>query len=294
MKLNKEGKNALRNKIEELLKRVPEGQKIHLQKDLLEDLLFETLTLNQDYALDKKNEEIAYKLPIWTGDFLTKIDLSEVSFEKVLFAAYPEYLQDKFSYMVDKDFKISFKNTNANIKYDFSKAREHDLFYNCDFSNVNLSNVSLVEAYNCIFTNTNVNAVLPTKETEINLGFYNCDFSGCDFSNKVLDAKVMAESTWDNNMNNCNFNNTKIKVTVDYSDFFETSKEYLDSSKTHFSELIKKGYFDGCYINGKLIKSESDRKIAAESKMVEYEQYRDNLFDSVESSIEEQIGRMKK
>lgn len=43
---------------------------------MLEDLLFEIITLN-------KEKGIKIKLPIWSGDFLKKIDLSEIDFTDV-------------------------------------------------------------------------------------------------------------------------------------------------------------------------------------------------------------------
>lgn len=41
MKLNKQGKDELRKKIEEQLQSVPDGQRVHIDKELLEELIFE-------------------------------------------------------------------------------------------------------------------------------------------------------------------------------------------------------------------------------------------------------------
>ena len=87
MKLNKQGREELRKKIEEQLQNVPEGQRVHLDKELLEELLFETITYN-------KNTNEKLKLPVWSGDFLRKIDLSEVSFEDVAWTLVVEELWD--------------------------------------------------------------------------------------------------------------------------------------------------------------------------------------------------------
>ena len=65
MKLSNKSKDELREKIAEQLKEVPKGQRVQLDKDLLEDLLFEIITLN-------KEKGIKIKLPIWSGDFLKK------------------------------------------------------------------------------------------------------------------------------------------------------------------------------------------------------------------------------
>ena len=76
MKLNKKDKDEFRNKIIELLKEVPEGQLVQIDKDILEGLLFETITVSEE-------NNIQAKLPIWSGEFLSKIDLSQVDFTNV-------------------------------------------------------------------------------------------------------------------------------------------------------------------------------------------------------------------
>ena len=60
MKLNKKDKDEFRNKIIELLKEVPEGQLVQIDKDILEGLLFETITVSEE-------NNIQAKLPIWSG-----------------------------------------------------------------------------------------------------------------------------------------------------------------------------------------------------------------------------------
>ena len=74
MQLNETAKNELRKLIEEKVAQIPDGERIHLDKDLLDSLLFYKL------YLQKSKETI--KIPIWSGDFLSKIDLSEISFDK--------------------------------------------------------------------------------------------------------------------------------------------------------------------------------------------------------------------
>ena len=69
MKLNTKSKNELRDFIEEKIIDFPEEQKLQLDKKILEDLLFETITID-------KEKGIILKLPVWSGNFLKKIDLS--------------------------------------------------------------------------------------------------------------------------------------------------------------------------------------------------------------------------
>ncbi len=95
MELNNSRKEELRKNILEQLKNVPEGEKIHLDKKLLEDLLFEEIVVVESKGLTAK-------LPVWSGEFLRKIDLSEVSFENVSWSlchvSFPISYIEKLSY----------------------------------------------------------------------------------------------------------------------------------------------------------------------------------------------------
>lgn len=57
------------------MRRVPAGKRVIIDKELLEELIFEP---------DPDNPQEA-KIPIWTGTFLSKIDLSGISFDNVNF-----------------------------------------------------------------------------------------------------------------------------------------------------------------------------------------------------------------
>ena len=72
MKLNLEGRKELRKYVEEFLAKVPEGKRVKINDDVLQTLLFETIII--PYNEDK------VKIPVWSGSFLRKIDLSKVSF----------------------------------------------------------------------------------------------------------------------------------------------------------------------------------------------------------------------
>ena len=79
MKLCTKSKNELRDFIEEKIIDFPENQKLQLDSKILEDLLFETITID-------KEKGIILKLPVWSGNFLKKIDLSQVDFSNVSWA----------------------------------------------------------------------------------------------------------------------------------------------------------------------------------------------------------------
>lgn len=110
MKLNQKDLNELRNEIEKQLEQIPEGSKIKIEKQLLEQLIFNT---------GKSEEGTPYKAIVWSGPFLRKIDLSKLSFDNVTWdrddVAYSKVrLATHFKYIID------LSNTNAKI--DFSKS----------------------------------------------------------------------------------------------------------------------------------------------------------------------------
>ena len=78
MKLNKESKDKLREQIEKMLEVVPKGERIKIDKEILEELLFEQEMSNRDYG------EVLAKFLVWSDDFLSKLDLSEISFDNMV------------------------------------------------------------------------------------------------------------------------------------------------------------------------------------------------------------------
>lgn len=59
-------------------------------------------------------------------------------------------------------------------------------------------------------------------------------------------------------------------------------------------QSIAKGYLAGCYINGKKIMTEEENHTIANEKLSEYEAYKQKLFNSVNSSIQEHIRSLKR
>lgn len=332
MILNEQGKNEIRKEIEHQLKNVPEGQRVHLDKDLLEDLLFEKI-------IYKKEAGKFFKLPIWYGDFLSKIDLSEVSFEdvswnlrrtlnnfcenennvsknvdEIMLEIYginyesetEKDVYNKFivhnAYVLDEDEKINYSNTNANI--DFKKSWEFKTFKKfsigfCNFSGTDLSNNDLDRNCSCIqfsdISNTKINVSNDVVELlESDLIFFT-NLTELDFSKITIGASYA--SSLDNN-----FNKTNLKIENDYPKLINDVKSeqnihiinILENEHKNFIKMINEGIFDGCYIDGKLISvGEQNKKIASE-KLKEYEEFKKGIIDSISGSIKEQIGSVKK
>ena len=96
MKVSKKNIKLLRLGIQSMLEDVPEGQRIDLEDpELLDQLLFDTYTerLNGLYKdrFPNGSPDVKIKYPVWSGPFLSKLDLSSVNFEDVMWnIAYSE------------------------------------------------------------------------------------------------------------------------------------------------------------------------------------------------------------
>lgn len=208
MKLNKESKDELRKSVEVLLNATPSNKKIQLPKETLDLLLFDTYICNREKG-------IKIKLPVWSGEFLQKLDLSQVDFEDVSWCLIAEVFGNKTQHffeqdennILDNEFKnqvkkISFSPvksdylvdySNTNAKIDFSKSFDFKYYdylqiFNCDFSNVNLSNnnfnnLGSVHCYRCSFRNTNIG-----MSKAFSIWMFKCDFSDNDLSNLKIDG----------------------------------------------------------------------------------------------------------
>jgi len=232
-KLGKERIDKLRTKIIELLKDVPQGQRIKIDNDILDDLIF---------FKGKNKEGKVIKVPVWTGEFLRKIDLSEISFENAFFQ--DGYSLDSIDEEMDAEdiskFKsknggyiapfvnenstsIDFSYTNANI--DFSKVYTPTI-YDCNFEGVDLSK-SNVECLTTImdsnFKNTNITFNFNSK-----FFFYtDSDFSGNDFSNSNVDANAFYLDTI-RHLGGSNFSNTGLNINYEEPDI---PQEYYEACK---------------------------------------------------------------
>lgn len=329
MKLNKKGKDELRQKIEEELKEVPVGQRVHLDKELLESLLFDTCTekLSDLWGINS-GKDVQVKYIVRSGAFLSKIDLSEVSFDNVMWKLNYEpesYFIEGSKYHYQGIDIIDLGNTNARI--DFSKSVDGKYgesstsleFYGCNFGGVDLSN-NIIDCdchiYECNFSNTNISINLNSNHS---IKIYDSDMSGNDFSAYTVDEKIFT-AVEDTFVVDCNLNNTglKVKFTAIPSEIMAAYKRLMTerssiskeealmlknqigdysvviASQQSVGERIKYGYLNGCYINGKKILSKEKKKVIAEEKLKEYEKYKIEVFDSVFASIEEQKNGMKR
>lgn len=306
MNLNEKQKiQVFREKTVELLNGVPEGKRMHIDKNMLEKLLFDEIVYN-------KNTGETLKLPVWSGDFLRKIDLSEVDFEDVSWSLIVEYSydcpEDKFiEYMddetydeigrvlptLDDDEKINYSNTNAKI--DFKKSFEYKkigqariLF--CDFSNVDLSNNTFTDerifAANSNFANTKLNIDYTSKNEKKHIQMYFCDLTNIDLTNMSMDLfKYMYDQE---NIANCILTNTgvnfKFDINSDHADLRMEERINTGIWKEDLCYTLSKE-IEGCYINGKRVLSKEEVKNIRKTKLEEYKQYKQSLTSSFEEQF---------
>ena len=308
MKLNKVAKDELRKKIEVELKEVPEGQRIQLDKDLLEDLLFEVVTLN-------KEKDIKVKLPVWSGEFLRKIDLSQVDFTNVswlilgnvdyFIEEFYDVIEDSVEEKLEKFYRLAIKNplfdsdrmgkelnnaysvfykgTNAHIdlSQSFEAIYRNKIHINCcnfsglDFSSQDLSNFEKLIIYSSDISDTRLS--IPNN---ISLEAGAAILRGIDLSDRTIDGYKYLDLD-ENNLHISDLTNTGIKIDLNA----ESCKDFRNSAE--FYDAMNH-YWVGCYVNGKKILSSEEKKTVATKKKEEYEKMKAEIFNSVLGSIEEQ------
>lgn len=290
MKLSKKDKQELRKSVEVLLNASPDNKKIQLSNETLDQLLFDTYVVN-------KEKGIKVKLPVWSGDFLRKLDLSRVSFEDVSWGMMSdETIIDYFDYsIIDEDFKdkldeghigfgsICYANTNAKIdlskSFDAKYGNKFIQIVGCDFSNTDLSNTKLQlngKSFKIISSNC--------SNTNIPLCFFitpDSDLSNNDFNKLDIDAnELLHYDDWA--FYGTNLTNTGAHINLNINnDLTEKVKKRL--------KYYIENYWIGCYLNGKLLKSPDEKKHSAEATRGEYEQYKSQEFANILGSIAEQM-----
>lgn len=253
MKLNEGSKDDIRKLIAEGLSNVNNGERIKFDKDLLEELMFLKIIYDGDKCI---------KIPVWFGDFLGKIDLSEVDFEDVSYSVLYDIFVDKLNSKYDNVYKlvkekipsrkipqmIYYANTNANI--DFKKSFEYKnnkviRIHGCNFIGTDLSNNDIDSTFSIIqsyFENTNLK--ISTIRTDSFAE--NSDFTGIDLSYYVINIRQLLD--YGNVFGRCGIRYTGINITGVSRDGMG---EYLDDYLFKYHD----GCFDGCYINGVYVKS---------------------------------------
>lgn len=315
MKLSNADKQQLKRTIIELLREVPEGHKIKLNKDLLEDLLFDVVVLN-------KEEGIIVKLPVWSGYFLHKIDLSEVDFTDVSWTMFNEYdLKKQFGFKsgdivtnddviniiskirqeslarkkVPVDFIVTFEGTNAKIDLTKSFEAKHSDFIiinDCNFSGLDFSWQDLTGIKCLSLSHTDISGTKLSVPSNITLEACCCWLKDIDLSAMKIDAIKYSNGDYAN-LGNCNLTNSGVQVSLNLINLDELTNRQLNELKKILRYAMSHGLL-GCYVNGKKVLLEEEKKKLSQEKKEEYEKMKDGIFDSITRDIVEQIVRMGK
>lgn len=300
MKLNENGKVEIRNYIEKEINNVPAGERIKIDNDMLDDLIFFK-------GKDKQGKDI--KIPIWTGWFLKKIDLSEISFENVylgdpgeLSSILNEDTYEKFQEFICRYNKYNkrteeimndFSGTNINI--DFKKLYDQENIVSCNFSHVDLNKQDLSKVKNlsyCDFSYTNITLGLDKMSNRV---IQICDFTGIDLSKENINITSFDNSWWVLLLSLNNFHNTGLKINVPFSLKAKDSKNLIDEyerdpnntslARKVLSEGIINEKLSGCYLNGKRISTKEERNQKKREISQSYSDYILELKKSIEITI---------
>ena len=310
MELNESGKSELRRKVYQALEDLPYGTRVHIDKNILESLLFKKIVYNRDTGE-------TLKLPVWSGDFLRKIDLSEVDFEDVAWSLvvregydFPEEefkdFMDEKTYeeiedilpILDDEETVNYSNTNARIdftkSFDYKKKGRVCILF-CDFSFVDLSNNTLDDTanlYECNLANTKINTQFNTPPDKFGQ-IASCDLTNVKINGLTMDILKYADGY--EVLDDCVLTNTGVNFT------FDLNSKYIRENALAYRSMIEVGHWKscvcnalpniaGCFINGKRVLSDQEILELRESKKEEYKAYKRDLITSVTEDLKKSSG----
>ena len=210
-------RNNVRKKIQKKIEEDLNNDRIVIDKELLEALLFEEVNVD--------NKTVA-KLPAWSGSFLRKVDLSEIDFSNVSWSMLDEIknqglngrcprssegysvynIIDAIAQLQEKSLpRIDYSMTNAKIDLttSFEARNLHKInLMNCDFRGIDFKGQdlsSLKEIYiwlsDISYTNLNIPKTIPLKAAVSN-------FSGIDLSGRHIDGVAYLDNGYIYNPSN--------------------------------------------------------------------------------------------
>lgn len=268
MELTDIKKNEIREDIENLLQYVPEGETISFDSDLLEELMFQKVVINEEQGL-------MFKVPVWSGSFLRKLDLSKVSFEDVSFgndtSIYDKYLEvgqmRKIEAIMDEYYasEADYSGTNAVIDLTKLFCSKHGFLALscCNLSGLDLSGYDLSRMEYVNFSSCNVSNTGMKIPNNVRLMGYDSDLSFLDLSNRRINGTLYFEDYNQDNLTNCLLCNTCINIDFDFSDFAKLCVKYSNLDKElaefngeapsndilPFTQALVKNW-RGCFVNG--------------------------------------------
>lgn len=297
MRLNADDKKDMRKYIEKRLAVVSlesTDKRLPFKKDYMEDLIFSIVKNPQTGEKEKRI--------VWSGEFLRKIDLSEISFDGVQWAV--------------KDQNVDLSGTNAVI--DFSKAaKSHDII--C-VEDVNLNGVDLSGSHTDLINQStkvdyrNTNAKFNLNVDEI--GFKDCNLDGLDLEGFEVDSDCF-DMEAKKSLYGSSFKNTGIKIILTADQIKKDKEARKENDKKQYDKnlpeeeiqkiriatrtesianLIYAGKLNGCYVNETLIMPQEQKdeekpplieeyKAFIQSKVTEFNQMLEDAITSQNAKI---------
>ena len=312
MRLNEQDKNKLRDYVQkEIYDKVPNDKKIKIEKSLLEELLFD------DIVYDKE-KNIIMRLPVWSGEFLSGIDLSEVDFTNVSWARLggtehdynyyaslvtkgcykniseaDELIEKKRGKVVDharefSSYMIDYSDTNAKI--DLTKSFEAlnyktIMLVDCDFENVDLSNNDLtgIENVSIFASDLSDTNLVVTK----NNGFeaYDSYLDRILLTFMTIDAKKYFTEDSPTHLSKCHMTNCGVNIELKSDDFKGNKEDKQHSDLIYNFVHALDDRWAGCILNGKMVYSYDMRRAHSNGLKQQYKELVDNTYAAINDEI---------
>ena len=271
-KYTEESKNKVRGLIITELEQVKDGERIFLPVDLMESLIFKKYPI---------------KIPIWTGPFLRKIDLSKVDFTDTCYRGKAGSIikVDKEGNS-SKSIGIDLSYINAKIDFSVHPFEPNDVIIDsCNFEGVDLASASL-KAKTKIFDSNFDNTAIHINKFDA-LFIRNSSFKNCDFSHLSLPIENIRNddiNTAEGMINNCDLSGTGLKLII-------TKK--LGPFISGFNEVLESGKLDGCVFDGIIINHDIHKTYDDIINTIENRDLED-VKSKIKSIINNQISRERK
>ncbi len=315
MKLNYESREKLRSEVSAYLagSGLPNGKRIKLDKETLENLLFEEIVINP-------TKKVVVKLPVFSGDCLQYIDLSEVSFEDVSWGLLGKNDSDYFGVLstlvlengADRSaiarinnlrevvqnrkgedrYAVKYTFTNAGIDFSKSFEAKHGncvnisscFFYGRDDENIMPNSVDRVVKLN--IADSSVDIAIPKS---IKLTAVNSDLHYISLLSRRIDAYDYIQGSHEA-LGGCNLDGTGISIELVVGKFKQAKQAKQLLVKLRFAYKNK---WRGCYINNKLDCSQRESAAIKDERRQEYDVYESDYIKRVLGIIEEQTNNTK-
>lgn len=256
--------DILRDRVKKQLDDYHGGERVSIPIELLDHLLFEIVEVKIEGNWYK------VKVPVWSGEFLAKIDLSEVSFTDVLWnydlSLASNFIFRELSYTIQQikstipicsvpPYEICYANTNAQINLtegfisNYGKVANNTKYNGlisvgkCNFSGTDVRIGEGARAIQFLYSNFVKSGIfIPKPILFRRLYLYCTNLSGIDLKHLSIDGLS-------NHFYGSNFRNSGIDISLEPSKLESYLDAYELSFKVRFITMLN-DYFVGCRVNG--------------------------------------------